>query len=131
VDTNVFFYAVDGRDPAKQIRARALIADLADSGDGVVSVQVVQEFANNALKKLGYTPEETLTSCEAFADHTLVRPDLDLVRTALRLMQSASVSFWDACIVAAAQQAKCRTLYTEDLTAGRQLGGLKVVNPFV
>jgi len=130
LDTNIFFYAIDGRDPSKQKRARALIADLAASGEGVVSTQVVHEFANNAMNKLGFSPEEAASLCEAFADHTLVKPDFELVFSALRLMKSSSISFWDACIVSAAEQAQCKILYTEDLSSGQRFGGLKVSNPF-
>jgi predicted nucleic acid-binding protein len=131
IDTNIFFYAIDSRDPKKQARARALISEAARAGEGVVSAQVVQEFANNAMKKLYFTPEETATLCAAFADHTLVKPDLGLITNALNLMKSASLSFWDACIIAAAEQAQCKVLFTEDLNPGQQIGGMKVVNPFI
>jgi predicted nucleic acid-binding protein len=130
LDSNIFFYAIDAKDPAKQRRARDLISGLANSGDGVVSPQVVLEFANNAMKKLAFTPEETISMCESFADHTMVRPDLDLVRDSLRWMRIASISFWDACIVAAAEKAECKTLFTEDLSSGQRFGGVLVTNPF-
>ena len=131
VDTNVFFYAVDARDPAKQKRATDLIADLARSGEGVVSTQVIQEFANVGMKKLDFTPEETLMLSEGFADHKIVQLDLALIGSALRLMTGASLSFWDACIVAAAVQAGCKILYTEDLSSGQRFGDLRVSNPFL
>jgi len=41
------------------------------------------------------------------------------------------LSWWDALVVAAAQQARCTTLLTEDLQDGLELDGLRVVNPFV
>lgn len=131
LDTNMFFYAIDARDREKQAKARTLIAELASSGEGVVSTQVIQEFANNAIKKLGFTPEETIALCEGFADHTLVKPDLALVSNALRLMRNASISFWDACILAAAEQSQCKILYTEVLSPGQRIGGVKVSNPLV
>ena len=131
LDTNVFFYSIDTRDPAKQAKARALIADLVNSGEGVVSTQVIQEFANNAIKKLAFTPDEAMVLCEALADHTIVKLDLDLISSALRLMGSASISFWDGCIVAAAHHAQCKVLYTEDLSSGQRIGGLKILNPFL
>ena len=130
IDTNVFFYAVDGRDVVKQDNARALIERLANSGEGFVSIQVVQEFACNALKKLGFTPEQTSTLCEAFSDHTVVKPDLDMVTDALRLMSRESLSFWEACIVTAARKGQCKVLYTEDLNAGQLFGDVRVTNPF-
>ncbi len=96
----------------------------------MVSAQVIQEFANNAIKKLRFSSEETLALCEAFADHAVVKPDLALVSNALRLMRGASISFWDACILVAAEHAHCKVLYTEDLSHGQRFGGIKVINPF-
>ena len=130
VDTNIFFYAIDARDRKKQTKARELISRLVSSGEGVVSPQVIQEFANNAMKKLGFTPHEAVTLCEAFADHTLVKPDLSLILQALHLMKGAPLSFWDACIISAAEQAQCKILYTEDLCAGQRFGGVQIINPF-
>jgi predicted nucleic acid-binding protein len=131
LDTNVFFYAIDGADPIKQGKARTLIESLASSGEGVVSTQVIQEFANNAIRKLRIAPEQTIILCEAFADHAVVKPDADLVRNALRLMQLASISFWDACNLAAAELGGCKVLYTEDLNSGQRINGIRVVNPFI
>jgi predicted nucleic acid-binding protein len=131
VDTNVFFYAVDARDPVKQKKARELISALASAGDGVISTQVIQEFANNVIKKLQLTANQTTALCEAFADHTVVKPDLALVRDSLRLMDEASISFWDAAIVAAAAQSQCKFLFTEDLSPGHRIGGVQIRNPFL
>jgi predicted nucleic acid-binding protein len=130
IDTNVFFYAADGADPVKQAKALSLMTELASSKGGVVSSQVVQEFACNALRKLKLPIDQVLSLCNVFGDYKLVKQDTALVQDALRLMSSASVSFWDACIVAAAQHADCSILYTEDLKSGERLGGLAVVNPF-
>lgn len=54
-----------------------------------------------------------------------------LLRLALALQQQWQLSFWDAAVIAAAQQAGARELWTEDLTAGQKFGGLVVVNPLV
>ena len=131
LDTSIFFYAVDGRDPKKQKVARELIANFAVSGEGVVSAQVIQEFAHNAIKKLGYTPAEVESMCEAFMEHTIVKADLNLTFHGLRIMRTASISFWDANIVSAAEIAQCKTIYTEDLNSGQFIGKIRVVNPFV
>lgn len=45
-------------------------------------------------------------------------------------MKEASLSFWDACILATAIQAGCKILYSEDLSAGQRNGGVPVTNPF-
>ncbi len=59
VDTNVFFYAVDARDPGKQKRARALLAELARAGEGVVSTQVVLPPRPIPVVKASYDRPQT------------------------------------------------------------------------
>jgi predicted nucleic acid-binding protein len=49
---------------------------------------------------------------------------------ARRLSAAHNVAFYDALIVAAATEAGCGTLYTEDMQHGRAFGGLTIVNPF-
>ena len=54
-----------------------------------------------------------------------------ILGNAADLHAQASLSFWDALIIAAAQFAKCGELWSEDLQAGREFGSLKIVNPLV
>ena len=50
--------------------------------------------------------------------------------SALQVKEETGFSFWDCSIIAAAQIAGCETLYSEDLSDGRQVNGVVVVNPF-
>lgn len=52
IDTNLIVYANDRRDKKKQKAAIILISDLMKTGNGVISTQVMQEYANVALNKL-------------------------------------------------------------------------------
>jgi len=54
----------------------------------------------------------------------------DLVRAAIQLHRRFQLGYWDAAIIAAAQQLGCRTVYSEDLNAGQNYDGVTVVNPF-
>lgn len=130
LDTNIFFYAIDERDPDKQVLASKLIVDIAQKGEGVVSSQVVQEFSSNLIKKLRVTPQRTSHLCMTFLDYEVVKLDLDLIFMALKLMDESSVSFWDSTIVAAAQSAGCKRIYSEDMGHGERIAGMQVVNPF-
>jgi predicted nucleic acid-binding protein len=47
-----------------------------------------------------------------------------------KIQDRYKLSFWDALIVAAARQALCGYLLTEDLQSGQTLDGVLVVNPF-
>jgi predicted nucleic acid-binding protein len=56
---------------------------------------------------------------------------LDLHTAARALAEDHRLSFYDALIVAAALEAGCDTLFSEDLQHGRTIGGLAILNPFV
>ena len=55
----------------------------------------------------------------------------DVHAHAVKLARSGTLSFYDALIVAAATEAGCRYLLTEDLQHGRRFGGLTIQNPFL
>ncbi|MET4188512.1 MULTISPECIES: AbrB/MazE/SpoVT family DNA-binding domain-containing protein [unclassified Bradyrhizobium] len=69
----------------------------------------------------------------ARADHNCRRRrhlTADTHATALALARDHTLAFYDALIVAAAIEAGCETLYSEDMQHGRSIGGLSIVNPF-
>ncbi len=125
-DTNILVYAF--LDVAKREAALNLIA----SG-GVISAQVLNEFTNVARRKRerDWTEIERAVSVirARFAD--VVPLTADIHASALGLARAHGLSFYDALIVAAAQEAGCDTLYTEDMQHGRKFGGLVIVNPFI
>lgn len=130
VATNIFFYAIDGSDADKQTKAVALLSKLARKGTGRISTQVAMELATNLVKKLRLSPEDAKKLLVGLDDFVLVPTGTATVGRALELMTQASLSFWDAAIVAAAEADGCDTLYTEDLSAGQRIAGIQIVNPF-
>jgi predicted nucleic acid-binding protein len=125
-DTNILVYAqqVD----SKADRARALLAD-----GGKLSVQVLNEFASvssrkqrRAWREIG----EAISDVLAVVDPPLPLT-LELHLAARTFSEDHSLSFYDALIVAAALEAGCDTLFTEDMQHGRKFGGLAIVNPFL
>ena len=134
LDTNVFVYEVDPRNQAKSRRASELVGRAVDSKRGVVSYQVVQEFFNVALTRFAkpFSASEaedylSLTFKPILAVHSSTR----LFVEALRIQTQDHFSWYDALIVAEAQQSNCSILYTEDMQHGRRIGGLKIENPFL
>jgi predicted nucleic acid-binding protein len=125
IDTNVLIYA-QGSGPRAEV-ARAVVLE-----GGIVSVQVLNEFVSVLRRKFD---QEWPAIAEAVAD---VRAALDPVRpigiethkAALVLASAHAFSFYDALIVAAAIDAGCDRLLSEDLQAGRRVGSLVIVNPF-
>lgn len=133
LDTNVFVYAFDTREPAKSQRAAELIRSAVASRRGVVSYQVVQEFFNIALTRFAKpfsTREAEDSLAVTFKPILAVHSSPRLVMEALRVHGQYQFSWYDALIVAAALQAECSVLYTEDMQHGQRVGDLKIQNPF-
>ena len=132
VDTNVLVYAHDSRDLVKQRQARAWINHLWSSRDGRVNAQVLNEYYVTVTRRLrpGLTPAEARSDIEHLTAWNPLPVDADLVLHALDIGRTASLSHWDALIVAGAHRAGCDLLLTEDLTDGQRLGSVTVVSPF-
>jgi len=126
-DTNVLIYAFTSGD-RHSARAEALLAE-----GGVIGVQVLNEFTNVARRKLRWDWPQVDAALAVITE--LVEPVRPLTRDihthALKLARSAALSFYDALIVAAAADAGCNVLLTEDLQHGRKFGGVTVENPFL
>ncbi len=131
VDTNVLLYAVSGleEDADKRRRARELLTER----DLAVSVQVLQEFYSQATRP---TRPERLTHDEAVR---VLRPILsfpvqaitiEVFQSALAIRRRFGLSYWDSAILAAARKLRCDAVYSEDLSAEQDYGGLRVINPF-
>lgn len=133
IDTNILVYSFDDRQPEKKVRALALISEALQTGNGMVSWQVIQEFLNVATRKFlsPLKPEDANVYLQKVL-HPLcqIYPDLDVYSAALTMMARTGYSFYDSLILASAQHGGCATLYTEDLHAGQQVYGVKIVNPF-
>ncbi len=125
LDTNILVYAQQSG--AKAETAKKIVAD-----GGVISVQVLNELANVLRRKLRRTwpeIEEAVDDVIAIVD-PVPPTTADVHRTALGLARDHGLSFYDALIVAAALEAKCETLFSEDMQHGRTFGGLTIRNPF-
>jgi predicted nucleic acid-binding protein len=126
IDTNVIVYAFEEGAP-KQEAALDLLA-----AGGVTSVQVLNEFATVARRKLGFDWTEIE---EAVAGICVLLPDPAPLRVethvrAIEVAKRFDFSIYDALIVAAALEAGCRMLYTEDMQHGQKIEGLVIDNPF-
>jgi predicted nucleic acid-binding protein len=133
LDTNIFIYSLDGSS-AKARRCTGLIRRATADGNGVVSYQVVQEFFNVAFRR--FTPQMTLEEAEQYLA-TIFRPLLRiqsshvLFADALHLRHRYRLSWYDSLILAAATQAQCKILYSEDFQHGQKFDHLQIVNPFL
>ena len=123
-DTNVLLYLLSA--DARADKAEALLAL-----GGVVSVQVLNEFVSVAYRKLKMPwPEirEILATIRAICE--VIPVTVEIHETGLAIAERYGFSFYDSLILAAAKQAECRTVYSEDMQDGQVVQGVTIRNPF-
>jgi predicted nucleic acid-binding protein len=125
-------YAHDASAGRKHKRAKRLLTELWAQGVGCVSVQVLQEFYVNITAKVRHPldADAARQRVEDLSFWIVHSPTADDVLEAIRLHQTARLSFWDAMVIVSAQRLECRTLWSEDLNAGQTINGLAISNPF-
>jgi predicted nucleic acid-binding protein len=125
-DTTILIYSISLRDP------RSTIAEKLLGAGGYVSVQVLNEFAAVARRKLNLSWEEITSALSAL--RVLCEPPIALsVNTheaALNIAARYDYHIYDALIVAAALGEDCDLLYSEDMQDGQRFGDLTIINPF-
>ncbi|MCY4374872.1 MAG: PIN domain-containing protein [Spirochaetaceae bacterium] len=131
VDTNVLVYAVSSApdEAEKQAAAQSLLG----SADIVLSVQVLQEFYHQVTRpsrpgRLSH--ESAIQFVEGLSRRPVMPVTVDLFRSATAISQRYQISYWDAAIIAAAEAMGCDAVYSEDLNAGQDYGGILLINPF-
>ena len=132
VDSNVLVYARDASQPAKQPAAANWLDHLWRTRTGRLSTQVLSEFFVTVTRKLD--PGMTVSDARADVRDLLAwRPvpiTEELLTEAGEVQDRFQFAYCDALIVAAAREAGCGRLLTEDLQEGQDLDGLLVVDPF-
>ena len=127
LDTNILVYAT-ATDDRRSAAARSLLAK-----GGVISVQVLNEFANVARRKLQRPWPEVKEALAVFRALCKEPRGLSLAThdSALEIAQRDGLAFYDSLIVASALEAGCLTLLSEDMQNGRVIAGrLTIRNPF-
>jgi predicted nucleic acid-binding protein len=124
-DTNIVVYALVAGSP-KSERSLALL-----TGGGTVSVQVLNECANTLRRKLAANWRQTVRACERVRRLCHVVPlEGETHVLGLALAERYVLNVYDGMIVAAAQLAGCRVLYSEDMHDGLVIDKLTIRNPY-
>ena len=127
IDTTVLVYAVSEGD-ARVVFAERLLAD-----GGHISVQVLNEFAAVARRKLKMSWQEIQEALLAI--RALCEPPIsltvDIHESALKIADRYGYTIYDSLIVAAALSAGSESLYSEDMQDGQKIQGLTIKNPFI
>lgn len=130
IDTNVVVYANDRADPARQEKAIHLVSEAIRTGTGVVSTQVLLEYAAVATRKLAQDRDAVTRQLFVLERLEVIPVTGTTIRNALELAERYVISLWDATIITAAQTARCDTIWSEDLSDNQYYGGVVVRNPF-
>jgi predicted nucleic acid-binding protein len=133
VDTNILVYAHDQSAGTKCRKALLLTQALWDSGNGVLSTQVLQEFYM-ALRHKVSSPLSASETEQVLRDYfawEIVVNTRESVIRAISMETRYKISFWDGLILQAAERAGATVLCSEDLSHGQMYGTVRVVNPFI
>ncbi len=132
VDTNVLVYAHDRSAGSKHVRARELLRELWDSQRGCLSVQVLQELYVTMTRKVRdpLHSDEVARIISKLGTWKVHAPDVADLLEAIEVSESYQISFWDGMVIHSARRLGCEMIWTEDLNAGQDYGGIRAENPF-
>jgi predicted nucleic acid-binding protein len=129
-DSNVFIYLHDEAAPAKRATAVEVVSALMRR-DARIALQVVGEFQNVLRRRLRVPPwlaaQEARNLLESFDTFA---PTRESAIRALEQLAAGRLSYWDGLLLAAAAEAGCTTLLSEDMHDGAEVFGVRIVNPF-
>ena len=134
MDTNVFVYQLDRSDRRKSEIADSLIRSALLDGGACISFQVVQECFNTALRHALIPLNEVELDqylTDVLSPLICIHSSVGLYRSSLEIRARFRYSYYDSLIVAAALEAGCTRLYTEDMRHGQQIQQLTIENPFL
>jgi len=130
IDTNILFYGVNISNPDKYSKAGALLQLLWQKPKlPDISTQVLQEFYVTLIKNKVET-EEAQKIVKDYYVWNVISVGTKLIDQAFFLQKRYILSFWDSLVLAAAEQANCSYVLTEDLNHGQKYGKLIAINPF-
>ena len=132
VDTNVLVYSRDASKRSKQVQAAEWMSHLWRTGNGRLSMQVVNEYYAVVTGKL--KPGLDVSNAREDVEDLLTWRPLpltpDLLFEAWRIQDLFQLSWWDSLIVAAAKMLQCTYLLSEDFQHFQDFQGIRVINPF-
>jgi predicted nucleic acid-binding protein len=131
LDTNILLYSISSN-PAEQAKKERAI-ELLQQRDGALSVQVLQEFYTQATRVTRVdriSHEAAVALIGSWRRFRIQEITIPVFLGALEIRVAHRFSYWDSAIIAAARALGCRELYTEDLSHGRQVEGIAIINPF-
>jgi predicted nucleic acid-binding protein len=132
IDTNVFLYLKDPNEPRKGTICATWLKAIQARGVVLISPQVISETFSNLLKAA--RDQETREQTEDFVRTLMVwceaKLNRDVLTAAFEVRRRYQMSWWDAILIASAQDVAADILLTEDLSDGQRYGAVQAINPF-
>ncbi len=131
LDSNILIYSIDGKDPAKREHVQKFLDEIDTIHVPVISTQTIGEFFNVTTRKLRIPKENSMILCNLLKEkYPIYEISVENVYHALKISRQTQFSYWDSLILAVAIDTGCTVVYSEDLSAGQIIEGVKIINPF-
>lgn len=133
IDTNIIIYAYDITAGKKHKIASDILADLWNTGHGILSTQVLQEFFVNVVKKIPkpINKQQAKEIIKDFLKWQVVVNTGESIIEAIDISTNYGFSFWDSMIIEAALTGGASVLISEDFQDGQAINGITIKNPFI
>lgn len=131
LDTNILLYSVSSN-PNERIK-RDIAERLLSGRDNALSIQVLQEFYAQATRPTrpgSLTHDTAVNLMRTWLRFPVQSITVPVMSDALDIKARNGLSYWDAAIIAAARALGCADLLSEDMSHGRKIAGVTIVNPF-
>jgi len=130
IDTNILAYAEGIDDDARRDAAIGLMARIPQL-TVFLPAQVLGELFIVLTRKGRHSAKQARETVLAWVDaFPSIETSQAVLFSAMDLVAAHQFSIWDAIILAAAAQAECRLLLSEDMQQGFIWNGVTVANPF-
>ncbi len=130
LDSNVLVYAFDPRDPAKKAAAQQLLWAAQSAGATLTTISLGEFFWVATRKSIASAKIAREKLSDLITLFKVASYDADALEIAAIEVNAGRFSFWDAVMLAAAEQAGCTVCFSEDMADGAKLGNITVRNPF-
>lgn len=132
IDTNILIYPFDNSNSSKQKACSTFLTQILVNAEPVISTQTLGEFFNVVVRKLNFPKQDAMFEVQKLAAaFPIYEIKTENVLHAMQISNATQFSYWDSLILAMAIDTGCSVLYSEDLSNGQEIEGVKIVNPFI
>jgi predicted nucleic acid-binding protein len=131
IDSNVFLYSAEQKEPSKADRAGNWLRYLFESGNGMANLQVMNEITNVLIKRGNLTSERVFSIVDGFIGFGGSAINSETVAAGRLLRLETAYSWWDCLLLASAMELQCTYFLSEDMQDGHKIRGLTVIDPFL